>query len=1355
MEIRMKELTAFWTKLGRRTRRIVMICGALFAVYLVGGFFVAGPVLRTVTEDNLSALLQRNATVGKVRVNPVTFGVVVEDLAIAKKDGVGTMASFKRLDVRLHPLSVFKFAPVLAHLNIVQPSVEIAFLGDGQFSISDLIPASGSTNATEEEDSSVFPFRVDNLLITNGTVTFHDLPHKTTHVVSQLDFAVPLTSSLGGDAEEYVEPSLKALVNGEPVELFGKTKPFDKTMVTEFTFETAGIDLARYWEYVPGNIPLRLASGSVATKVLLTFSRPEEQTMQMKVSGQLTLSNVAVATPDMKDAAGFSSLSVDVEEFSLFDQTVTLRDVTLAGPYVKAVRNADGVLNWQSYFSDVKPVGKSVGKASAGKTAGGATASVSKGAKKDVKKGKSAQADGGTQAASAATPKKKAFVLPFAPYVIEAKQIAIRDGRVSWKDDTVGFSRQVTPINLTLTNLSSRKNAKTGISLKIGDKEYLSVKGSASLVPLKAALDVGVGGVELPVYAAYLESFQPLKIDGGTLEAALHALVSMDGNEPVVQLEGMTAALSGLAMRKDGNRTPSIELASLQVQGGKLDLAARNVTVDLVKLTGPEVRIIRYKDGLDLVNLFAGGETGRPASGDEIATHGRDSQPWTAALGEFSMENGKLRFVDRTLSNRGGVVVSNMDLTVRDASTDLGKPVPVSYSAYVGGGGRNNRIKPGRVRVEGTVRPAPFDMQVRVRHDNLPLAVLDPYVGEYTGMLLAGGVLNTDMQKHVRLQAQAPEGAEGLAAEPLQVASRGSLRIDGLSLKDVADSSPVASFDRFSVQNFDVSTSDSKLYVEEIALDNLQANALVDKDGVFNFARLMHPSASAVPSDRRGRNGQEGAAGAVNKGGAVETTVAGSSAPDSPVTDTPVTDTPLADTPVTNVTDAAGSSAVMPSTSAETTPANTADTPAAAAPAATDPAAAVLADTAEAGYASVLPFRDVRIDRVRVNNGALRFTDRSVAPAFVTALTELNARLDGISLAPDARPALDITAKLDNQTLALKGVANPIISPMYSDVTFTLNGVDLVPLSPYALRSVAYPIEKGRLYADVKVKTENWILSANNKLFLEQLVMGDKDKRPDAPSIPIKLGLALLSDSSGNVEIDLPIKGRLDDPHFLTGGIVFKAFMNLIFKVVTSPFALIGNIVGGGGDDAQFSVFEAGSDRLTEGQLQNLKGVVDFMNKKSSLKLEISGFVDPQADAAGLVELSVRRRVQAAKYADMSRRERAAVAVEDVEVTPEEYAEYLTDAYKDVPEMENDPRPAGVFGFKEVPVADMEAFLRSLTTVTPQTLTELAAARAKAVQAAVLQLDPALAPRVFLTGAGKKPTKKTGVPLHRAELGVR
>ncbi|MDC7217538.1 MAG: hypothetical protein PQJ28_00800, partial [Spirochaetales bacterium] len=143
----------------------------------------------------------------------------------------------------------------------------------------------------------------------------------------------------------------------------------------------------------------------------------------------------------------------------------------------------------------------------------------------------------------------------------------------------------------------------------------------------------------------------------------------------------------------------------------------------------------------------------------------------------------------------------------------------------------------------------------------------------------------------------------------------------------------------------------------------------------------------------------------------------------------------------------------------------------------------------------------------------------------------------------------------------------------------------------------------------------------------------------------IKLGLALLSDSSGNIEIDLPIRGRLDDPQFLTGGIVFKAFMNLIFKVVTSPFALIGNIVGGGGDDAQFSIFEPGSANLTEGQVKSLEGIAEFMGKKPTIKLEIRGFADPQVDTTGMIELGLHRAVQAAKYSDMSRRERADVAV--------------------------------------------------------------------------------------------------------------
>ena len=63
------------------------------------------------------------------------------------------------------------------------------------------------------------------------------------------------------------------------------------------------------------------------------------------------------------------------------------------------------------------------------------------------------------------------------------------------------------------------------------------------------------------------------------------------------------------------------------------------------------------------------------------------------------------------------------------------------------------------------------------------------------------------------------------------------------------------------------------------------------------------------------------------------------------------------------------------------------------------------------------------------------------------------------------------------------------------------------------------------------------------------------------------LAVSLLKDRHGTIDVNLPISGSLDDPKFSIGGIVLRIIFNLIEKAVTSPFALIGNLVGGGGGE--------------------------------------------------------------------------------------------------------------------------------------------------------------------------------------------
>ena len=84
-------------------------------------------------------------------------------------------------------------------------------------------------------------------------------------------------------------------------------------------------------------------------------------------------------------------------------------------------------------------------------------------------------------------------------------------------------------------------------------------------------------------------------------------------------------------------------------------------------------------------------------------------------------------------------------------------------------------------------------------------------------------------------------------------------------------------------------------------------------------------------------------------------------------------------------------------------------------------------------------------------------------------------------------------------------------------------------------------------------KSSEKSLNATNKVVINQLTLGDEVESPNSVSVPIKLGIGLLKDANGVIDIDLPIEGRLDDPQFSVFGLVGKVLLNLLTKAVTAP----------------------------------------------------------------------------------------------------------------------------------------------------------------------------------------------------------
>ena len=233
------------------------------------------------------------------------------------------------------------------------------------------------------------------------------------------------------------------------------------------------------------------------------------------------------------------------------------------------------------------------------------------------------------------------------------------------------------------------------------------------------------------------------------------------------------------------------------------------------------------------------------------------------------------------------------------------------------------------------------------------------------------------------------------------------------------------------------------------------------------------------------------------------------------------------------------------------------------APASAPPAAAAGPAIAKAPPGrSALP---LSIEVVRVAGGTMNFTDLSVRPNFSANIEELGGTITGLSGKAAARATVALDGKVDRYApVSITGEVNYLAAVSYSDVRMGFHNVELTGFSPYSGKFAGYRIDKGKLSADLHYQIVERKLEATHGFVVSQLQLGERVESPDATSLPVRLAIALLKDRDGVIRLDLPVNGSLDDPQFRIGPIIWKLFVHLIEKAVTAPFALLGSLFGGG-----------------------------------------------------------------------------------------------------------------------------------------------------------------------------------------------
>jgi uncharacterized protein involved in outer membrane biogenesis len=369
----------------------------------------------------------------------------------------------------------------------------------------------------------------------------------------------------------------------------------------------------------------------------------------------------------------------------------------------------------------------------------------------------------------------------------------------------------------------------------------------------------------------------------------------------------------------------------------------------------------------------------------------------------------------------------------------------------------------------------------------------------------------------------------------------------------------------------------------------------------------------------------------------------------------------------------------------------------------------------------------LKLGKATLADGTLDFTDHFVRPNYSAHLTGLAGNLS--SLAFDQPADLELHGNVqESAPVEIVGRINPLAKSLFLDVKASASDIELSPLSPYSGKYVGYGIEKGKLSMKVRYLIEERKLTAENSIILDQLTFGGKVESPDAIKIPVLLAVALLKDRNGVIKFDLPVGGSLDDPQFSVGGLVFRALVNLLVKIVTAPFAILGSLAGHG-EELAYVEFVPGSAALDAAGDGKVKSVAKVLADRPALKLDVAGRVDPATDREGLKRAALDQRIRVEKFNELARRGEPPSSPDAVEVPAAEYEALLTRVYKAA----EFTKPRNAIGLpKDLPRDEMEGLLLANTIVADEDLRSLADRRAQTVRASLLDAEHVPRERVFL-----------------------
>ena len=851
-------------------QRWFRISAGLLTAYALLGFFAVPALIRHYGPREVTQLIQRPLTLGKVSFNPFLFRLDIQDTLLTESDQQ-PIFSLKRLHVDFELLrTLFNRAPTFAELRLEGPSVSLVQDKEGVLNMARIADTLPDDPAPEPPPDNEPPPRVvlQRIVLADGEVSFENQSLEPA-IVNRADHLDLELNNLSTLPEHHGVYEIDAALPEEG-RLHWKGEVSLNPLKSSGSLTLEALKVATLWRFVQDRIALAEPAGDIGFSALYHFSHDKTNTQLNVEEGIFTLAGLKLATAELPvPLVDLESFRIDHTRVDLAAQTVEIPGIELRKGRINLAFDSAGRLNWQTVVKTAPESGPSVvsappqGSAMATEapqpwkvTLGQLTLAEfgvdyadarpevgAKGGINDIGLTLKGEATAGGEAAPEIH--LADIGLHFKQIELEQKQQALLSlADISLEQVSIDLPQQSVRIPvfaISTGHVAAAMNAGGQLNWQSltpnpAASETKAPETPPSTTPETAASEpwqIAVDQLRLQELALdYTDDSHkaPIRASLGALGVSLKANASIE-SPPKAVISDIDVQLSHLAVDETQSERSLLKWDEVKLEAGLVDLEKQAVSMGRLALKGGGTAMARDAGGkIHPISLF---ESESPSSPDphpaSASTQAANNTPWQFNLGELSVDDFGFAIRDQGQAGELAYDLDDITLSIRNIANSGTTPVSYKLGTKIRQGGA--------LTVAGTASPKGDTAKALFQLDRFSLLQFQPLISDFAALKLEGANLSTHLTLDFHQATPTPK-----------VRVTGDANLANLNLTQSKDGKKFLAWNNLLTKGIDFSLTPDKLSIKELRLIGPDSVIAIHEDKSSNISDIIKPQKAAPPT---------------------------------------------------------------------------------------------------------------------------------------------------------------------------------------------------------------------------------------------------------------------------------------------------------------------------------------------------------------------------------------------------------------------------------------------------------------------------------------------------------------------------